>query len=514
MIATRRGLAVLALILGALGFVLAVDLWRRTGPTERTLVPGFDERSVVRLGWTAHPIGPYLTVERAAGAPWRRTAPTPGAVEQAPIASLLATLRGARWHRTRERDRKEEILALLEVDHAHGRLELWIGRPIEGSEQAWISIDDRSYLVDAWVTRSLVPSVLDLAITAPLATIASAPEYTVDGARLVHDLGTGNARLADPPLVLDPAFVATLERTLAELVIDTLPAQAAVHGEAITIRMAGTTVALGGPCEQRVYLAASTGDGCVPRAAADAVRAAVAPLRGRYADIAARMLVPAGVRRVVLADGSALDLARRPLIEGRDADQDRVAQLMLALRSPVDASDVVAAPTTPPIATLTVAHAQGELAIELHAGGVVRRRGEPVALRVPPAAAAILALGKDAYADRTPWREEPTTITAISVDDVTYQRGAVLGEWTRTPAGPTDGASLEAFAQALATPRVVGPAANLARGRRIRVVVRPPMGGETSHTLEVGAATAAGCPAKIGTDTVLLADEICRLVPR
>lgn len=515
MIATRRGLVVLALIAGALVVALVIDLATLDRPADRTLVPGFDDASAVRLGWTAHPVGPYLTLERAKGAPWRRTAPTPGAVEQSPVQSLLATLRGARWHRSEERDAREDGVHLA-IDHAAGRTELWIGRPTEGSDQAWIRIGERSYLVDAWVTRALLPSPLDLAIRTPLAGIPTVPEYTVDGVRI-----EGSPRRitrTTPPtwsLVLDPAYVAELERGLAELAIEELPPAPMGHGEVLTIEMAGTRVSLGGPCQQRVYLAASTGDGCVSRASSDAVRSLVEELHGPPAAIVARMPVPVGVQEITFVDGKKLDLRKRARVDGADANVEAVIALMTVLRSPVDAADVVAAPTTKPTHTLAIGTQNDDIELELHPGNLVHRTGEPVALRLAPEAFALLLRGAAAYKDRTPWREDPTTIDEITIDATTWKRGAVLGEWIRTPAGPSDAASIDALVRALAEPRVIGVApATVARGRRIRLVVRPPVGGETSHTLALGSPTAAGCPAKIDTTTLLLPVEICHLVPR
>ncbi len=517
MIATRRGLAVLASIAAVLLVVLVVDLVRTPARTDRTLVPGLDETTVTRLAWTAHPVGPYLTIERALPGPWRRSGAVVGAVEQAPVASLLAALRGARWHRARTRDPRANTTQLA-IDHAKGRLELWIGAPDPTTEQAWIGIGDRDYLVDAWVARALVPSPLDLAVKTPLAGIASVPEYTVDG---VHVAGSPRRIAPRSPdttgtLVLDPAFANDLERALAELAIEALPPAPMGHGEVIVVEMAGTRVALGGPCEQRVYLASSTGDGCVSREKADAVRALVEKLRGPRAAIASRSPVPVGVRSVSLVDDAKLDLERRPTIDGADANVEAVVALMTVLRSPVDAADVVAAPTTEPIETLTVAVERGDaMVLSLHAGNLIARAGEAVALRLSPDAFALLRRGAAAYRDPTPWREEPTTIDELRIDGITYKRGAVIGEWIRTPAGPSDAASIEALVRALAEPRVLRVApATLGATRRVELIVRPPTGGEKSHILEIGAATAAGCPAKIGATTVLLSVEICRLVPR
>lgn len=527
MIATRRGLAVLALLAGALLVVLVIDVLTRARPADRTLVPGFDEASVVRLGWTAHPVGPYLTIERTidrtndkpAATPWRRTAPSRGAVEQAPIASMLATLRGARWHRSEARDPREDAVHLA-IDHAGTRTELWIGRPIDATEQAWIGIGDRRFLVDAWVARALTPSPIDLAIRTPLAGIANVDTYSVDGRSLGGQPRAIAATQSTRGLVLDPGFVTELERALAELTIDADPvAPVTPISDGIEIAMAGTKVTLakapGSGCETRVYLAASTGDGCVALANAEVVWGLVARLANPAGAIASRALVPVGVRVVTLVDGAALDVTRRPTIDGADVDAEQIVALMTVLRSPVDGTDVIPAPTGASIGTLGIKTGGGDLVVDLYPSNVAMRRGEAVALRLSPEAFAILARGGAAYRDRTPWSEDPTTIAEIAIDAVTYRRGAVLGEWTRVPAGPSDAASIDALVTALARPHVVGVApTTVVRGRRIRLVVRPPVGAEKTHTLELGTASAAGCPAAIDTTSILLPVEICRLVPR
>jgi hypothetical protein len=526
-IATRRGLAVLAAIAIVLIAVLVLDLTRSRGPTDRTLVPGFDEASVVRMQWTAHPVGPYLTLERAPSAakngPWKRTAPTPGAVEQAPIASLLATLRGARWHRSEARDPREDSVANLAIEYAGKHLELWIGRPIENSEQAWIGIGDRKFLVDAWVARALVPSPLDLAVKTPFAGIANVDRYTIDGITIS---GRPRRMIApgaqDRTFLVDPAISDAIERALSELAIESMSSAPIAHDNAIAISMAGTHASLGGECEQRVYLAASTGDGCVAREKSDAVRLLVEKLHRPVAELAARAPVPVGIDRVLWRapppsglHRATLDLAKRPMLDFKPADESAVAALMTVLRSPVDPADVVPAPTTKPIDVFDLDVGAEKLQLELHPGNLVHRDDEPIALRLSPEAFAILSRDPMTLVDQTPWREEPTTVDEITIDHVTWKRGGVLGEWVRTQAGASDPASIERLVTLLAQPRVLGVAsAPVVGGRTITLVVRPPVGDPISHTLVLGTAIAAGCPAQIDHANLLLPVEICRLVPR
>ena len=87
-----------------------------------------------------------------------------------------------------------------------------------------------------------------------------------------------------------------------------------------------------------------------------------------------------------------------------------------------------------------------------------------------------------------------------------YDRGAVLGEWSRTPAGPVakpfgraQVPAVEALATAVA--QVRAPAAALPPGfrpqHRITVTFAPPVGEPSEHVLELGPPRATGCMARI-----------------
>jgi hypothetical protein len=112
--------------------------------------------------------------------------------------------------------------------------------------------------------------------------------------------------------------------------------------------------------------------------------------------------------------------------------------------------------------------------------------------------------------DRTLWIEEPTTITSLRMDGVVYQRGAVIGEWARQPAGSADASALEALVAAVAAPRALGfldaapPVVH-----RLTIATTPPVGRPAAHELELGAPRAAGCPARADGEAILLPAALC-----
>src|SRR5213076_1099154 len=89
------------------------------------------------------------------------------------------------------------------------------------------------------------------------------------------------------------------------------------------------------------------------------------------------------------------------------------------------------------------------IVLELLPNQRVRRKGEPVAFAVGAGAWTILSRPSAALRDPLLWREDPVSIEWLTVDQKTYRRANVLGEWNDTARAPR----LEALAKALATPR-------------------------------------------------------------
>ena len=504
----------------ALAGIVGIDLGRTPGAVDRALVPGFAPDRVTELVWERAG-QPALRVVRA-GEGWQLRSPSAAAAgipaDPSAVSDVLAALRGARWHR---RGEPVPVQATLTVVAGAARHVLGLGAPIEGTEQAWLVADGHGVVVDRWATRALDRDPLALRIKAPLAEIRSAQTIVLadDPHGLLRIDGTPWQLHAPDGFVLAADVATALEQALAAITIVRLPdGPAAAHGLAITSTgRAAIHLVLGGSCPgapDLVAVSGTAGDGCIERAAADGVERAVGRLHQPPAAIVERRPVPFEPQRLVLADAVALDATALRVGDAR-ADPARVAELYAALAAP---AEVAALPATPATGHLVVTgHAGAPLTLDLFADHVLARHGEPVALRPAPGAWRLLVRPSRELRDVTLWLEEPTTITAVQIDDVRYQRGAIIGEWTRQPVAPggkpVDALTLEALVALLAAPRALGffddpfPIVH-----RVTLVITPPTGAPTEHVLALGAARPAGCPARVERDAILLPAVVCTQV--
>lgn len=522
MIATWRGLAAVAAIAIALVIAVAVDAARTPRAVDRALVPGLDPDRVTELVWERAG-RPAVRVVRDGDA-WRIPPPAGGGAgpiaDAGAIGEVLSALRGARWHR---RGAATPVRATLVVVAGGERRVLGIGEPL-GGDQTWLVIGERGAVVDDWVVRAIDREPLALRIRAPLAEVAGARVIAIEreAARVALRLEGRPRRLVGAaPLVLASAVTGELERALAQITIVRLPdSPVTARGLAITAGAdlgpsdrSAVRLAIGGSCPGAPALVAvsgTAGDGCIERAAAVAIERAVGALQQPPAAIVERRPVPFEVARVVLADGVALDTVP-PRLAGAPADPSRVEELLAVLAAP---AEVVAAPVRPAGRELVVEGEGATVVLDLFADRTLARRGEPVALQLAPGAWNLLVRPSRELRDPALWLEQPTAITALRIDEVRYQRGAVLGAWTRRPAGgeaaPADGARLEALAEALAAPRAVGFLDGaIATAHRVLVAITPPAGPPAERVLEVGAALPAGCPVRVERETVLLPAKLC-----
>lgn len=519
MIATVRGLAI-ACAIAALLVALAIATGGRDAPpADRALVPGFAADAVTELAWTRAG-APPVRIARDPASPtgWSWAAPR-GAADPRAIGDALAALRGGRWHRRGPASAAGRIAATLAVTGAgpRGLLLVGIGAPLPGGDQAWLAIGDHGYLVDAWLARALAPEPLALRVRRPLAAIGAAAQVQLSP---VGDLG--EVALAGPPrrvaspfsLLLDPGAAAALERPLAALEVIELPrAPLAPPAGGLVIVADRTTVRDAGPCPGapgRRAIDGTAGPGCVDVAAWDAARRAIEALTGPAAQLVERRPAPLEPVKIVLRDGGVLDLAGSPRIGDHHAAEPVVAaELIAALGAP---AEPVALPAGPHRGTLSVTDRGGQsIAIDLHLPDVVVRRGEPVGLRVGEGAFRLLRQTSEDLRDRTPWREEPTTVVALELDGTTYTRGAVIGEWTRTGPGRDDPAAVEALVAALAAIEVY-PHPPGAPPRHVATLhVRPPGGAPVTRTIRIGD-PGPTCRASTGGASLAIAPEICKLV--
>ena len=474
MIASLRRIAVLAVI--ALALAVVVALHRSPAPVDRAVLPGFtgDAHS---LRWQ-RAVGD-MRIDRA-GDRWMMGTRT---LDSRAIDAVVSALRGARWHRRGERARAGAVHATLYVD---GRA-VSIGQSIEGVDQTWLVVDGHALLVDGWVARALEPAALALVDREPFAAAASAPVIRVGDVELA---GT-RTRTS----FVAPARAQALIDALTRTQIVRLPTSAAAG---TTVQLGTQTMIVGGPCApdapQLVAVHAPTGDGCIEPAAWQAVTAAAAALATPDA-IDPR---PAGFPLARVGD---LVLGNAGL------DPDRVGELTAALAQP---GELVAVPATVRRSIVVAPKTGAPITLDIYADAVARR-GEARAIRVTPQVLEILARPAQAYADATRWAEDPSEVAQLVVDGVTFDRGAVIGEWTRTPAGHVDAALVGALAAAASSVRA--PDASLPAGFRaahhVSVTLAPPVGARVTHQLELGAPSPAGCAARIDGAAVTAPAALC-----
>jgi hypothetical protein len=509
MIATTRGLVVLAVVAALLGIAVFVAPGHRAS-TDRFLAtqPVLDGVTSISVSHAGTP--PVQVVREADG--WRWSSDR-AIAETATVDAILSTLRGAHWHRRAGTAVALPVTAELRLGGATP-LVISRGRDVVGAAQTWLVIGDAAYLVDSWVAAALFPAPLALRVVQPLANASQArrilaPPLEIEGTHLV----------APKDRWIDPAAMTRLVTALAGVELVALPPGppgppgAHVSGERVALedgQQRVTSVERVGTCDGgRVLVEATTGGGCVEAAAWQAVTDAVAPLRvladdgvdrspaahvARIGNLIDRRPLPIVPARITFADGVVLSLASPPRIGDEDADRQRAEELVAALSTP---GRPVARPAGAPRTTLTASDEAGtELVLEVFADAIARR-GEPVAFAVDADALAVIARPVSALRDPVRWREDPMTLSSLTIDGTTYARGAVVGEWDRTPAGTVDAALVDAHASALAVVRAPAERSAAARGVTVRVTFTPPAGKPTTHELSLGAPTQTGCPARI-----------------
>ncbi len=525
MIASRVGLAVLAALAVALALLVALD--HAPPAIDHALVAGFDPDRVIELAWRRAGQPDVVLTHEPGGWSWREPA---GLADQRRVGEVLAALRGARWHRRGARDRAGAVGTTLQVTSRDQTITFTIASPVAGTEQVWLLVGDQALLVDAWVTRALDPAPLELRDTAPLAGAASAALIWLDPRRLdgvqrhlegtprrlvVTEMPISKTTPPEHTMWPRPELVAALERALAALVVVDLPPGPDGHGDRGVALVAHdhtvTSIEVDGACAghpTEVRIDGPGGRGCVTAAAWQAARAAMAAFDDPETFLDRRPL-PVSPSRLVLPDGSVLELAGVPqLVIGPsrgDIDPTALTELLAALTAP---AELVALPGGHAGGTqarsIIVTSSGVELSLDLFAPDTIVRRGEPRGLRVGAGVWQLLLRPGTAYRTRVLWREEPTTITTITIDGIAWQRGAVIGEWQRAhEVAPAQvAAKLEALVGQLAAPEAIADGAHFAAVHRVTLTVTAP-GTPATHALDLGAPTAAGCPVHTDRDLIL-----------
>ena len=524
MTASLRGLAALAAIALALLIASLVGARGTQRLDDHAVLANFDPARVQAISWSGAQPNTALGLVRS-GQGWKfQNDPTTPIVTRS-VEDVLSSLRSARWHRRADHGRLGAVRRSVTLslgqrqptiaspalpggaappNRGAGLIEL--GDPLAGTGQTWIAVDHGdALLVDNWLVSLLDPTELTFRDRAPLAAAASATTIAIHGA---HELElTGNPRRLHGMLVA-PARVDALTSALANLQL--VSTEGASPAPVMTIVVDGLSVGIGGACPNNrvAMVVASTMPACADAAAVTEVVHATDALAGPPADVIDRRPAASGFNRIELVDGTvALDKHITVTIHDvvHDADPDRIAELLRALAEP---GEPVAISTGAPPVSLIIPQV-GALDVFTDR---VQRRGDPLALTISPATRAILVRPARSLVDAERWSEEPTTITTISLDGVTYQRGAVLGEWSRTPAAKIDPALVDALAESVAKVHAPARAGTAATPHHLVVTFTPPIGATVTHAIDLGAPTADGCPGLIAGEAVTAPLALCMAV--
>lgn len=504
MIATRRGLAILAGVAALLLAILLVAGPRDHGTLDRSLVPGVDpakvsELELTRGTWSAHVVRD--------GERWRVEQP-PGTADPAAIDAIFTALRGGRWHRRAAASVAGPERARLRVDGTT----LAVHAELPGAGQTWLVRGGEALLVDSWVATALAPEPLELRVRHPLdcAGASTIVAHTADGVLRIE--GT---RMVEPrALWLDDRALSVLGEACAGVEIVALGGQRGDATPGLSIEAGATKLVEVGTCDGgRVLVETSSGSGCVEAAALAALRDALHAMVASSETVIDLRPLPIDPFELTLADGSVLELAGTPRLAAGsdiiDADRDRVRELLAALGARGLSAEP--RPRTAPTATIVATgRDRTEVRLELwdHAIG---RAGEPAVIRIADPAWQVITRPAFALRDATRWREDATTISSVTLDGVTYTRGAALGEWIRDPAGSAaaDAALVDALVETLATVRAPAAAPPRHVAHRLSLTITPPAGAPMTHAIEVGAPTAGGCPGRVDGEPALLPLPLC-----
>lgn len=505
MIASRMGLAIAGAFALGLALILVFDVRRDHAPPSRELVPGLTVADVHELAWPERGIA----LRRDANGAWAWVEPAAlaGPADPRTVDDVLAALRGARWHRRwGDSHIGGPTYATVVID---GATRLALGAPVSRGDMVWLVRDGASYLIDAWVARALAPESLALRVRVPFPDPAAARELRLDGVVL---RGTPRALVEPVQLVVAAPLADALEHALGQLAVVALP-RGPIVARGPRIQVDAVWVSAGeGACGGGQFAITGTyGPGCADGAAWQAIAAASQALRGgKPAELADPRPVPFEPTQLVLPDATVLEVVKRLRVGDRDADPARVTELLAVLAAP---AEVVALPAARPTGELVANAADGSAhVLDLYGTGIVARRGEPVALRIGAGGYALLVRPSAALRDPTVWLEEPTTVASITIDQTTYTRGAVLGEWTRTGPGRDAPAQVERLVELLATLRGRGapPAGGTKRHEVTLHVVPPTHTDQHTRTLTLSV-TPDAC---IGNGEFLVYHEICAAVDR
>ncbi len=137
-----------------------------------------------------------------------------------------------------------------------------------------------------------------------------------------------------------------------------------------------------------------------------------------------------------------------------------------------------------------------------------QRRLPPFALQPTPEAWLRITSTRLDVRGRVTWLEDPSTISALVVDGVTYRRGAVMHEWMHEPQGKAP-AAVDALVELLAQPTEINQTSPaFAPAHRLDITVTPPGGAPYHHAFETG----GHCAIRSAGEVVAVAPVLCDAV--
>ena len=531
-------LVVLAILAAGLLVVLLVDgTCGSSSPPSRLLIPGLAPETITELSWSrANGQESHITLE---GGLWveRMERASPGsldprpsnAVDQPTVGGVLSALRGAHWQRRAAKTTAGTSTTILTVTSGSSKHVVEIAASLLGADQTWLVVDGfEAVLVDGWVARAIDPQPLALRVRFPFADATASERIQLLDAnleirehprRLRHfDSRSGLAVRTGPDLWLAPQQVDKLEAALARLEIVAIPPPLKATRASIAVDQ--NSVADAGPCPGHpdlLGLDINIGGGCVSAAQWKEVIAIVELVASAQpSELADRRPAPGPATEIRFPGGDVLDPKTMTLaIAGHSfaADPQRVRELLTALaREVVRVEDVQADLDKAATRELIVVGEWGRTRLQWNSAGVVVRDVDLVHLHPGHDTLRVLERPALAYVDDQLWIEDPSTVRNIELDRVTYTRGAVLGEWTRDPAGVVDGPLLEALVAALAQVRAPSSEIKIADAHHVSVIFVPPVGLSSHHTLHLGPIHATGCAGRVDDRPVTLPLKLCMAV--
>ncbi|MFT3691733.1 MAG: hypothetical protein QM831_01245 [Kofleriaceae bacterium] len=519
--ASARGLAVMFAIGLVLLIVFAVAEHGHEANPNGPLIPAAKLANVTTLYWNNPPLG---LVRDGSGWSERTNGATPVPIASRAVEDILDGLRAARAHRIAPVEVAGTQRRQLTIFDGTQPFDVSIGEPLAGTDQQWLVVDGKAALVDGWLARELDPDPIAFRDREPFASAANAQHVQFREADRYIELHANPWRLSGS--VVAPARMAAVMKAVANLKLVAV-STAAASGASLQLDAVAATI--GGPCDRGPPPAGTTP--ASPTTPANPT-ATLIDLAGAHACVAndAWHAVedafafgepatwidprPAGfaIDRIAIG-GAALAFGKTVTITIANVehpiDPQHVADLQRALTTP----GALIPPAFTPTASLVITPHDGD-PITLDIGPTqVQRRGEPVAIAITAEQHAILLRSAQELVDAERWSEEPSTISTITLDGRVFTRGAVLGEWTLS-GKPADAVKLEALATVAAHVRATLRTDQTPTPHHLELVVTPPVGAPITHAIEIGEATSSGCPARIGSELVIAARELCIAVAK